>query len=72
MYMKKILLILSAMGIIYFANSSFADNWVSRYYRNNGSCIHKHHKNKDDINYWIKKTNKCKNGSLYCNKEISN
>lgn len=65
--MKKILLILPAIGIILFANYSFADNWVFRYYRNNGSCIHRHHKNIDSIYKMQGLKHKCQYGNFYCN-----
>ena len=65
--MKKVLLILLVTSTLFFQNYSFANNWVYRYYKNNGSCIHRHHKNIDSIYKKQGLKNKCHYGNFYCN-----
>ena len=64
---KTLLLTLLVTSTLFFQSYSFADNWVSRYYRNNGSCIHRHHKNIDSIYKTQGLKNKCQYGNFYCN-----
>lgn len=65
--MKKVLLILLVTSTLFFQNYSFANNWVYRYHKNNGSCIHRHHKNIDSIYKKQGLKNKCHYGNFYCN-----